>query len=527
MNNTNRLSRQRSFRFDPLGVALCAVFIALATITAIYAFRFIRDFVSKWSITDISGVPVTSEGNSASDPNALYVAPIQPGSANELQVWDGKSRINVLFFGLDYRDCDATHNYAECDSNEASRTDSMILFTLDPLTNTAGMLSIPRDLWVNIPGFDYGKINTAYYLGAFYNMPGGGPRLAMDAVSELLGVNINYFVQINFDAFVRLVDEIGGVKITPTTDVEIEDPSELIYYLSNPNTGKGKPWDETCNAQIADGGTTCKLCVIVDNTKQCTTYGVVVMAKQYTLKAGEPVTLSGELALSFARTRHTAGGDFDRAQRQQQVIMAVRNQLMSFSYLLNNAPTIYAEISSGVKTNLTLDQTLQLAALVMQIPDGNIVKAAITPSQLIESTSPDGLDIYLPIPEEIRIVRDSIFTTGGTSSPLGAGLDITTKLQMEGARVGVLNGSYTAGLEESTKSYLQSQGINIVQVGGADQAYPTCKIVLYNAKPYTLSYLASLFGVDSNRIENRYDPNSQVDIVVVLGNSWADSNPMP
>jgi LCP family protein required for cell wall assembly len=525
MNNTNRIARQRSFRLDPLGMALCAVFIVLATITAIYAFRFIRDFVSKWSITDIPGVPVTSGNDGSSNAGSVYVAPIQPGDT-EPKVWDGKSRINVLFFGLDYRECDATHNYEECDTNENSRTDSMILFTLDPITMTAGMLSIPRDLWVNIPGFDYGKINTAYYLGASYNLPGGGPQATMDTVSEFLGVNIDYFVQINFDAFVRLIDDIGGVKVTPTMDVKIEDPSDVIYYLSNPATGKGKPWDEACNAQIANGGTTCRLCVIENNTKQCTNYNVVKMSKQYTLKAGETVVLTGEMALSYARNRYTAGGDFDRAQRQQQVIMAIRNQLMRFDSILKNAPTIYAEISSGVKTNLTLDQALQLAALVLQIPDGNIVKAAITPDQLIESRSPDGLDIYLPIPEEIRLVRDAIFTTGGTTSPLGADQDITTKLQGEGARVAVLNGSYAGGLDETTQSYLQSQGINVVQTGNADQALDTCRIILFTAKPYTLSYLASLFGVDSNRIENRYDPNAQVDITVILGNSWASSNPM-
>ena len=70
--------------------------------------------------------------------------------------WDGKSRVNLLLMGLDYRDWQA---------GDIPRTDTMILFTLDPIHNTAGMISIPRDLWVPIPGFEYDKINTAYFLG--------------------------------------------------------------------------------------------------------------------------------------------------------------------------------------------------------------------------------------------------------------------------------------------------------------------------------------------------------------------------
>jgi LCP family protein required for cell wall assembly len=115
--------------------------------------------------------------------------------------------------GLDLRDWEG---------GGPSRTDTMLLYTLDPVTHSAGMLSIPRDLWVNIPGFEYGKINTAYYLGEAYDTPGGGPGLAIETVEELLGIPINYYGEVDFDAFVRLVDEIGGIEINVPEEISVD-----------------------------------------------------------------------------------------------------------------------------------------------------------------------------------------------------------------------------------------------------------------------------------------------------------------
>ena len=159
----------------------------------------------------------------------------------------------------------------------------MILLTLDPVTRTAGILSIPRDLWVAIPGFKHGKINTAYYLGDAHKLPGGGPGLAVKTVEEFLGVPINFYAQVDFGVFVRFIDEIGGVKI----DV----PEEITVDL------------------LGSGSSTKK-----------------------TLQPGVQV-LPGEWALAYARARYTEGGDFDRAQRQQQVIMAIRDRIISFDML--------------------------------------------------------------------------------------------------------------------------------------------------------------------------------------------------
>ena len=119
------------------------------------------------SILNLPGVPVLSENaqNAAQTPGAEgtpVAATLQPILETQ-EAWDGKSRVNLLIMGLDARDLEAT----------APRTDSMILFTMDPVNLTAGMISIPRDLWVKIHGADYGKINTAYSIGEAYKLPGG------------------------------------------------------------------------------------------------------------------------------------------------------------------------------------------------------------------------------------------------------------------------------------------------------------------------------------------------------------------
>jgi LCP family protein required for cell wall assembly len=117
--------------------------------------------------------------------------------------------------GLDYGDWSA-------DREGPSRTDTMILFTVDPLSKTAGMLNIPRDLWVNIPGFGYDKINTAFFLGEANKLPEGGPGLAIKTVEQLLGVPINYYAQIDFQAFETFIDKIDGVEIDVPYEMKID-----------------------------------------------------------------------------------------------------------------------------------------------------------------------------------------------------------------------------------------------------------------------------------------------------------------
>jgi LCP family protein required for cell wall assembly len=132
---------------------------------------------------------------------------------NEYPRWNGKERVNILVLGVDQRPGE----------RGPWRTDTMIVVSVDPVSKSAGMLSLPRDLWVEIPGYGQDRINTAYVVGDLNKFPGGGPALAKKTVQYNLGEPIHYYVRVNFLAFQKLIDLIGGVDIY--VEQEINDPT--------------------------------------------------------------------------------------------------------------------------------------------------------------------------------------------------------------------------------------------------------------------------------------------------------------
>jgi polyisoprenyl-teichoic acid--peptidoglycan teichoic acid transferase len=453
---------------------ILGVMVILALVGAVYGFRLARQIVSTNETFSLPGDPVLNtgaeeDGTAAPGETEAVPQPTDPVAASlpTPEPWDGVSRVNVLVMGLDYRDWEA---------GETPRTDTMILLSLDPLNNTAGMISIPRDLWVSIPGFDYGKINTAYYLGEVYNLPGGGAALAARTVEELLGVPVHYYAQIDFQAFVDFIDHIEGVKI--------DFPEPMVLDR------RGK-WNTV------------------------------------TVGPGR-VTLPGEYALAYARTRSSEGGDFDRSTRQQILIMAIRDRILDFNMmpkLVANAPQIYEDLAAGINTNMGLNEAIRLAWSALEVDRENISQVIISNEYVTLGKSPDGLDILKPIPDKIRLLRDEVFGTGGALGPVAAG-DLLELVAQEGARVSVRNGSYQAGLAANTASWLKDQGFNIVEEANADYSVYS-QIYIYNGTPYALQWLSETMGVSSSYIFNQYDPTAAYDIVVVLGDDWAANNPMP
>lgn len=486
MNQTVSRNRQTK-KIDKITIILLVAFIVMAIITAVAMFNLAKNMISSWTMTNIEGIPVSpnagSEGNVTGGGEEVNMpsGPLQPAGGPTPEPWDGKSRVTILLMGLDYRDWEA---------GNVPRTDTMMLLTMDPINHTAAMMSIPRDMWVLVPGFDYNKINTAYYYGELYNLPGGGPALAVETVEQFLGVPINYYAQVDFAAFVRFIDEIDGVKITPSEDIDI-DPI-------------GRDADEH-------------------------------------LKGGETVTLNGELALAYARARYTNGGDFDRAQRQQEVIMAVRDRILEFSMLpklITKAPKLYQEIASSVRTNLGLEQVIRLAQFAINIDRSKIESYVIDASCVQFGTSPDGLDILIPIPDKIRLLRDEAFTSGSAVAPVAVVSETAAEpdpyglVKDENARISVQNGSWYSGLAGSTANYLQGLGFNVVEEANAEATNITT-IYVYNGKPYTIQAIFDIFenaGLNEPRIYNRTDLTGQLDLSIVLGSDWANyvqNNPLP
>ena len=408
--------------------------------------------------------PTATPDVDAQAPSPLKTPRIQP----ELTPWDGKERVTVLIMGLDYRDW-AKHS-------GASRTDTMMLLTMDPITKTAGMLSVPRDLWVPIPGFGHGKINTAHVLGEANNLPGGGPGLAVKTVERVIGVPIHYYAIVDFQAFIRFIDELGGVKLDIPYEIEVD--------LLNGDNKVIKP-------------------------------GVH--------------TLPGDYALAYARNRTTGHGDFDRARRQQQVILGIRDRILDFKMLpdlIEKAPTLYRELVSGVATNMKLDQVIRLALLAQQIPEENIRQGVIDTKYVAYGWSPDNLSILIPYPDRIRLLRDEIFSSSGVMGPLAPG-DETERMAMEGATIAIKNGTDREDLAERTAAYLTSQGATVAEVGVTDQRYLKTTLVDHVGRPYTLQYLVSWLGVETRQIEFNYDPSHPIDVEIILGDDWASKENLP
>jgi LCP family protein required for cell wall assembly len=126
-------------------------------------------------------------------------------SGMKLPRWDGANRVNIASFGL----CGDDGQGESC----PTCTDTIMVLTVDPVTKTAGMLSIPRDMWVNIPGAGFSRINTAWAIGENATLPGGGPQLAMQTVSQFIGVPIHDYVQVDFGTFVSFINLIGGIDV--------------------------------------------------------------------------------------------------------------------------------------------------------------------------------------------------------------------------------------------------------------------------------------------------------------------------
>jgi LCP family protein required for cell wall assembly len=456
--------------------AVIVVFLISACTTAYLAFLIVRDAVAGDSQSP-AVFTVSEEGDAPLTPEDISKfidinTPLQPADGPAPKGWDGQSRVNVLLIGVDHRDWEVNQG--------PPLADTLILATYDPASRSAAMLSIPRDLWVELPGgLGYHKINQSFQMGEATNYPGGGAGMTIDAVEQLLAVPVHFYVLVDFNAFIRLIDEIGGVKINVPEAITV-DP------LGDNNT--------------------------------------------ITLQPGVQ-TLPGDIALAYARARNTAGSDFDRAARQQQVIMGVYERVTDFKMLptlISKSPVLYQQLSDGVSTNLSVRQIFDLAWQIQQIPEERIRRYVIGPEQVIVTTSYNGLSILQVIPDKLLMLRDEVFSTAPPPAPTEvAAMSVEERAAEENARISLQNGTLTTGLAARTDSYLQSKGITAAEVTNADSLYRQTIITDYSGKPATVEYLTQLLNVVPSQIYHSYDPNSSFDVIVILGEDWAANNPLP
>jgi polyisoprenyl-teichoic acid--peptidoglycan teichoic acid transferase len=379
-----------------------------------------------------------------------------PLVVNQLAKWEGKERITILVLGIDQR---------PNEDPSVARTDTMILLTLDPQTQSAGMLSIPRDLFVPMPDGRQDRINTAHVYG--------GPQFAMKTVEFNFGIPIQHYARINFRAMEELITLLGGIDVY--NDQEINDPT---FPDSN--------------------------------------YGY----DPFYLPAGFQ-HLDGKTALKYARTRHGAGNDYGRMRRQQQVIMALREKLVgtdAATKLLPNMPTLLRSLSSAIETDLSATQIVQLALYVKDnIPKERIAQAAIDERATQPWTTPQGASVLIPIRDKVRDLRETFY-----NPPQAAGGVAATAEPSEPntGRIALQNGTQQVGLAGGAKVYLEGKGYLIDSVSDAPQVTAKTIVVSYHRRVGFVQRLVSELGVPAEAVVESYDPNSSVDALVVLGDDY-------
>jgi LCP family protein required for cell wall assembly len=429
--------------------------------------------------------PTTSPepGSSGGEPGSSVPGTIGPPveSTAPQTAWDGKSRLNILLIGAD-------------EQNGGHNTDTMITVSIDPATNQVVMFTLPRDT-VDVPipagparnyyGPTYpGKIN-AYWAAVstrtdFYpSIPGiaGGPGYngLKSVLGNLYGLDIKYFVEVNFEGFKKIVDALGGVTI---------------------------------NVQIP----------VVDDHFP----GARGDLQRLYIPAGMQ-HMDGAAALRYARSRHTSS-DFDRGARQQRVLVSLREQ-MNISTIL---PAIDA-LTAAVKGSFTTDMPREIVPQLLQVADHidarSIRSVIFTPPfyQTEFLSSPRGYIIEPKIDRIRTAVRDAFNVDPGFAEARDA-------IAEEGAEVWVLNGSNQAGQAATLAAYLDYLGISATAPNQKPDTtgLSGTTIRAYNGAettfPLTVAALQTTFHVTVVPVS---DPNVRVDFAIITAKSTPVLTPPP
>jgi LCP family protein required for cell wall assembly len=379
----------RRYGLETLGVVFALVGVILLALAGLTTFPSpTLSSQTESAVTLVSQVPATATLNSvptqllvANEPVAspvptepapfptatwFYVIPAQPtaiptpvlpAAAPFPTSCDGPGRMNILLIGIDgFND-----NYSR-----AARADTLIVVGVNFTAKSAQMLSIPRDLWVQLPNISQvpeARINTAYHYGEFYDVPGGGPAELTAVMENTFGLRIDRFAVVNFLAFEQGVDAIGGI------DINIPEPIHDGSYPLRDGSGRT---------------------IAID------------------FPAG-PVHMDGSTALIYARIRHDSS-DFQRMRRQQQVLFAIRDKLLS-PETIPHLPALAQVLFSAAHTNLSLEDIALLGCLGPQVNQSAIQTWVIDSSMVQPTRLVDGAQVLLPKMDAILPILQN-FNTG-------------------------------------------------------------------------------------------------------------------
>lgn len=378
---------------------------------------------------------------------------------------EGDGRINILLLGVGGKEHEG-----------GKLSDTIMVASIDPVNKSIAMLSIPRDLYVRIPGYGYSKINSANSYG--------GPDLAKQTVSEILDLPIHYYVQADFNGFKSAVDAVGGLNIANKTS--LYDPQ---YPCDN---GNGY-----CAFKLAPG--------------------------QY--------QMDGDLALKYARCRQGAcGNDFGRAERQQQLLVALRQKALDSSTLTNPVKMSRLVDSAGdnVRTDFTMNEIKKLATVIKEV---DIAKA----TNRVLDNGPSGLLVdgsgRFAGAGSVLVPKAGAFNYSEIQE-LAHSLFIDAYLKKEGAKVEVRNATGRNGMAAVISKQLRAYNYNVISASSSPVASKT-QIIDYSGgkKPYTLMYLEKRFKAKAQRPPAAGSPQQTgqtqqtvPDIAIIVGSDYKPTN---
>lgn len=417
-------------------------------------------------------LPALPVGTPVAGAGALSYAAPAPAQAGE--------RINILLLGID------TRGQTRWDQ----RTDTIIVVTVDSANKTAGMLSIPRDLQVSIPGNGDDRINTANVWGESQGYPGGGPALLRRTIEANFGIPINYYIMVDFKGFEKIIDKLGGVDITVP---------RALHDTKYPDPVPGDPYHYK------------------------------------TIHFDEGVQhMNGTRALQYARSRMSTT-DFDRAKRQQVILVTILKKALNLG-LIPKLPTLAATMMDSVKTDIALDEMLRLAALAPQIDTATVKQVVLEKPLVYGYKRPsDGAQVQLPKWDLINaVVADLLFapvvaavptstpappTPTPTVSP--AQIEELQQLAREGARIAVQNGTSQPNYAARVAAVMMEKGYQVVEFGDADRVdYANTVIVDYTGKTYALDRLVEIFQATPENVRHSPNLRSRIDIRVIVGQDF-------
>ena len=311
-------------------------------------------------------------------------------------------------------------------------SDTVMVVSIDWQTKKMAMISLPRDLWVKVPGNGYSKLNGAYSHGEQNSKTtGGGGEVSSKVVSEVLGIPVHYFVRIDFDGFKKIVDTLGGVDIVNDKDLyDSEYPAaDMIGY------------------------------------------------DPFKLSAGNH-HLNGDVALKYARCRHgNCGDDFGRSRRQQQVIKAIKEKAMTLDVLANpkKLTDLMGVIGDHIRTNLSAGEIKTLAGAQKDLDTQNTISQVFDTAADGPLTSTTDSRGYVILPKkgignyaDLQEIAKNIFTKSPTATGSAVQGATTTK---NNYKIEVLNASNKSGVATTISNDLKKQGYTVNKVGDAKSNY--------------------------------------------------------